>query len=66
MAENHCGTHFHKWGQNSNAYNLYIDGKEIFIRINVVLTTRVQKWAYIELLIENQKDVFLKVVGFFC
>ena len=30
------------------------------IRINIVLRTRVQKWAYFELLIENRKDMFLK------
>ena len=29
MAENHHGTHFHKWGRNSNAYNLNIVGKKI-------------------------------------
>ena len=30
MAENHYGTHFHIWGQNSNAWKLCIVGKEIF------------------------------------
>ena len=29
MTENHCGAYFHMWGQNSNAYKLYIVGKEI-------------------------------------
>ena len=28
-AENHDGTQFYMWGQNSNAENLYIVGKEI-------------------------------------
>ena len=35
-----------------------------FIRINIVLRTRVQKWTYFELLIENWRDTFLKVVAF--
>ena len=29
MAENLHGTQIHVWGQNSNAYNLHIVGKEI-------------------------------------
>ena len=28
MVKNEHGAHFYKWGQNSNAYNLYIVGKE--------------------------------------
>ena len=36
-----------------------------FIRINIALTTKVQKWTYFKLLIENQRDIFLEVVGFF-
>ena len=32
-----------------------------FIRINIVLTIRVQKWACFEVLIENQKNLFLKM-----
>ena len=31
---------------------------------NIVLRTRIQKCKYFELLIENRKDIFLKVVGF--
>ena len=30
MTENDHGTHFHMSGQNSNGYNLYILGKEIY------------------------------------
>ena len=29
------------------------------------LRTRVQKWTYFELLIENRRGIFLKAVGFF-
>ena len=35
-----------------------------FIRINIVLRAKFQKWTYFELLIENRKGTFLKVVGF--
>ena len=35
------------------------------IRINIVLRTRVEEWTYFELLIENRRDIFLKVVGVF-
>ena len=64
MAENHHDAHFHMWGRNSNAYNLYIVRKEILSGL-IVLRTRIQKWTYFELLIENRRDIFLKVVGFF-
>ena len=37
MVENHNGAHFLLWGQNSNAYNLYIVGKEI--KENKIKTT---------------------------
>ena len=37
--------------------------KGSFIKINIVLRTRVQKWKYLELLLENQKEL-LKVVSF--
>ena len=30
-AENHLGANFRTWGQNSNACNLYIVGKEILL-----------------------------------
>ena len=30
MAANHHGAHFHMWGQNSNAHNLYMVEKEIY------------------------------------
>ena len=43
----------------------YISLERKFYRINIVLSTRVQKWTYFELLIENRKDIFLKVVGLF-
>ena len=36
-----------------------------FIRINTVLRIRVQKWTYFEVLVENRRDMFLKVVAFF-
>ena len=35
----------------SNVYNLYIVGN--FIRIDIVLRTKIQEWTYFELLIEN-------------
>ena len=35
-----------------------------FISINIAFKSRVQKSTYFELLIENQTDIFLKVVGF--
>ena len=63
MVENQHGDHFHIWDQNSNAYNIY-RSKGNFFRINIVLRTRVQKWTYFRA-IENQRDIFLKVVGFF-
>ena len=43
----------------------YISLERKFYRINIILSTRVQKWTYFELLIENRKDIFLKVVGLF-
>ena len=39
----------------------YSVGKEILSRL---IRTRVQKCTYFELLIENRRDMFLKVVGF--
>ena len=36
MTENHHGAHFHMWGQNSNAYNLYIAGKEILSGLIII------------------------------
>ena len=35
-----------------------------FIMINITLRIRVQKFTYFELLIENRRYIFLKVVGF--
>ena len=35
-----------------------------FIRINIVIKTRIQKCTYFQLLTENRRDIFLKVVGF--
>ena len=32
-----------------------------FVSINIVLRTSVQKWTYFELLVENRKDIFLKL-----
>ena len=55
-------TYFQMWGQNLNAYDLYIVGKEYFIRINIALRTRVQNCKYFKLLIENRRDIFLKAV----
>ena len=37
-AEIHHGAHFHMWVQNSNAYNLYMAGKEILSRLILSLT----------------------------
>ena len=34
------------------------------IRINIVRKTRIQKCTYFQLLTENRRDIFLKVVGF--
>ena len=48
MEKNHHGVHFYTWGRNSNAYNLY---------------TRVQKQTYFELLIEDQRNIFLKFMS---
>ena len=31
LAENYHDAHVHMWGQNSNAYNLYIVGKEMIL-----------------------------------
>ena len=39
----------------------YISLRGKFIRINIVLKTRVQKWTHFELLIENRKGIFLKL-----
>ena len=66
MVENRRDAPFHMWGQNSNAYNLYIIGKEVLSGYCIVFITRIQKCTYFELLllIENQRDIFLKVVGF--
>ena len=64
MAEHHHDTHFHMWGQNSNAYLHIYHWKGNFIRINIFLRTSVQKWTYSELLIENRRGIFLKVVFF--
>ena len=64
MAENHHGTHFHKWGRNSNAYNLNIVERK-FYQDQYYVRTTVQKWTYFGLLIENRRGKFLKLVGFF-
>ena len=61
MVENDYGAGFHVWSQKSNAYNLYIVGKEILSGFNIILRTRAQKWTCFELLIENRKDMFLKL-----
>ena len=42
MAENHHGTHFHKWGRNSNAYNLNIVERK-FYQDQYYVRTTVQK-----------------------
>ena len=39
----------------------YMSLRRKFIRINIVLKTRVQKWTHFELLIENRKGIFLKL-----
>ena len=43
----------------------YIFLERKFIRISIVLKTRFQNWTYFELLIEKQRDIFLKIGGFF-
>ena len=60
MAENHHGAQFRVWDQNLNACNLYIVGKEILSGLELG-----SKTGHISsLLIENRRDVFLKVVAF--
>ena len=51
-------------GSKFKCVQLIYRWKGNFIRINISLRTRVQKWTYFELLIENRKDMFLKLVAF--
>ena len=62
MVEYQDGAHCHMWGQNQNSYYYW---NEIFIRINIILRTRVQKWTYFGLLIENRKDISKNCSFFF-
>ena len=65
IAENHLGAHFHMWDQNLNACNLYIVVNETLSGLVYCLKNQVQKWTYFRLSIENRRDIFVKVVGFF-
>ena len=60
MAENYHGAQFRMWDQNLNACNLYIVGKEILSGLELGSKTGLIS----SLLIENRRDVFLKVVAF--
>ena len=51
-------------GSKFKYLQLIYRSKGNFISINIVLRIRVQKCTYFELLIENRKDIFSKVVGF--
>ena len=51
-------------GSKSKRLELIYRWKGNFIRINIVLGTRAQRRTYLEDLIENRKDMFLKVVAF--
>ena len=57
IAENHHAAQCHMWGQNSNVFRLV--GTEI---LSGLLLSKNER--YFELFIENQKDMFLKVVAF--
>ena len=48
-------------GAKFKCLQLVYHSKGNFIRISIVLRTRFQSWTYFELLIENQRDIFLKV-----
>ena len=65
MAENHHVAHFSYVVSKFKCQQLIYRWKGSFIGINIVLRTRVQKLTYFELLIENRRDIFIKVVGFF-
>ena len=51
-------------GSKFKCLQLIYRWKGNFIRINIVLRTSVQKWTSFELLIENRRGMFLKVVAF--
>ena len=51
-------------GSKFKCLQLIYRWKGNFILSNILVRNRVQKWAYLELLTENQRDIFLKVVGF--
>ena len=51
-------------GSKFKCLQLIYRWKGNFILSNILVRNRVKKWAYLELLTENQGDIFLKVVGF--
>ena len=57
MAENHHAAQCHMWDQNSNTFWL--------VRTEILSGLILSKnETYFELFIENQRDMFLKVVAF--